>query len=122
MADTPKPEDKGKHARYLAEPEHGHVELVPKEDVEDKLKSGWTEPTGTRPNGYEYNREEDQLQIDAAGEALSARRKWQADQDAEKEKEREKIADDAKKAQEKADADAKPKPAPAVPVNPTVAS
>jgi|GEM_PF-3331578 len=132
MADDPKisEKDNGEHARYLSDPDTGHVELIPKEDVVDKVKDGWKEPEVLRANGYEYNREEDQLQIDAAGESLSARRKWQAEQDAEKEKERQKVEDEAKKAQEKSDADAakaqaKPAPAPVAPVvpaNPPAAS
>jgi hypothetical protein len=68
-----------KHSRYMKDPDIGHVELIPADEVEAKRAAGWVDPEGVRANGYVFNREEDQLTTDAAGDALAARNKYRAD-------------------------------------------
>lgn len=81
-----------KHARYLVNPDTNHPELIVADQVEDKQKTGWIDPTGVRANGYVYNRPEDQGTTDAAGESLKVRNEFKA--------EKAKKADDARQASE----------------------
>lgn len=88
-----------KHARYLADPETGHVELITADHVEDKQKAGWKDPEGVRANGYVWNRPEDQVQIDAQGTVLEENNKRRSDEAEEKADEEAKADADAEAAE-----------------------
>lgn len=89
-----------KHALYLADPDTGRVQLIHADDVEDKQKAGWKEPEGQRPNGLEWNHEDDLPGQDIAAQMA----KDKAEADAEKAKkeyaERQKAEKEAEKAAE----------------------
>ena len=57
-----------KHALYLIDPESSHVELIHADDVADKKANGWKEPTNAKPNGEQYNQEDDLEGQDAAAD------------------------------------------------------
>ena len=79
-----------KHALYLANPDTGRVELIHADDVDDKQKSGWKQPEGQRPNGQDWNTEDDLPGQDIAADF--AKQKAEADakkvEQADKERQR----------------------------------
>lgn len=94
---TEKKKSEEKHARYLVNPDTGHVELVHADDVEDRQGKGWEDPEGKMANGAEWNSEELQLQADAAAEQAKIAGDAKAKKDAEKAEEAENARVDAEK-------------------------
>lgn len=69
-----------KHALYLMpvkDGQYGLAELVPADEVDDKLEAGYAHPIGQKANGEEWNAEDDLPGQDAAAELAreSAKRK-----------------------------------------------
>lgn len=89
--------DKDKHALYLVNPDTQHVELVHSDDVDDRKADGWKQPTNHKPNGEEYNREDDFAGQDLAAEFAKTKAEAKAKKDAKDAKE----AEDAKAAADK---------------------
>lgn len=106
-----------KHAKYLQKTQSGfatpEVKLFHGDDVEDALKEGWTEPTGTRANGEPWNPEveEDEVSYVDAGAEVQKANDARAEKIAQrKETERQKAAAESEKAQAKAEAENPPAP------------
>ncbi len=97
---TQKSKNDEKHARYLVNPDTGHVELIHGEDIEDKMGAGYSEPEGMMPNGARINGDEPEDSEARDTQAEQARRnaEWQSKKDEEKAKQ----AEEARKAQEDA--------------------
>lgn len=78
-----------KHALYLVPKEGGKPELIHADDVEDKRKAGYTDPTGTKANGTKWNDEDDIAQQDVAADQARVTAEYQGKKQAAKDKENE---------------------------------
>lgn len=87
-----------KHALYLVDPETQKIELVHADDVEAKKAAGFLEPTNKKPNGTEYNQEEDFPGQDGAAESAKKMQEIRDQKAADQAAEEQKAADAAKKA------------------------
>lgn len=97
---TEKKKSEEKHARYLVNPDTGHVELIHADDLDDKMAAGYSEPEGMMPNGQPINGDEpeDAIARDTQAEQARLNADWQSKKDEEKAKRDE----ESRKAQEEA--------------------
>jgi hypothetical protein len=58
-------DDEQKHARYLADPDTGKSKLIAADDLDAKYAAGWTEPTGQKANGEQWNVDDDEDAVQA---------------------------------------------------------